>query len=201
MRISDKIGTGGRNPRGIPEQPRARTRTATRTRTISRKGNVRERKCYNYDKHNFTRDHLNECAAKGATCNFCKKVGHFEHTCRAKRNNRGRQSVGIIQGQDDQYHYEQEDIDETVRESSVGWVNTPAPPKQHHSWDSDSLGDYLVMSIRSKNRTALKAAGAKLPIAINGRKTSVWIDSGSPRSIFTIGELRKTLGTNGVTPH
>ena len=80
----------------------------------------------------------------------------------------------------------------------MGWVNTPAPPKQIHSWDSDSSGDYLVMSIRSKNRTELKVAGAKLPIVINGKKTSVWIDSGSPISISTIGELRKTLGANGI---
>ena len=87
-------------------------------------------------------------------------MGHFERTCHAKRNNRGRQSLGMIQGHDDQYRYEQEDIDETVQESSVGWVNTPAPPKQHHSWDSDSSGDYIVTSIRSKNRTELKVAGA-----------------------------------------
>ena len=104
----------------------------------------------------------------------------------------------MIQGQIDQYHYEQEDIDETGQESSVGWVNTTAPPKHHHYWDSDSSGDYLVMSIRSKNRTELEVAGAKLPIAINGKTTSVWIDSRSPISIFTIGELRKTLGTKGV---
>ena len=104
----------------------------------------------------------------------------------------------MIQEQDDQYHYEQEDIDEIVQESSVGWVNTPKPTKQHHSWDSDSSGDCLIMSIRSKNRTELKVAGAKLPPAINGKKTSVWIDCGSPKLIFTIGELRRTLGTNGV---
>ena len=35
--------------------------------------------------------------------------------------------------------------------------------KKHHSWDSDSSGDYLVMSIRSKNKSELKVAGAKLP--------------------------------------
>ena len=104
----------------------------------------------------------------------------------------------MIQGKVDQYHYEQEDIDETVQESSVGWVNNPALPKQHHSWDSDSSGDYLVQPIRSNNRTELKVAGAKMPIAINGKKTSVWVDSGSPKSIFTIEELRRTLGTSGV---
>ena len=79
----------------------------------------------------------------------------------------------------------------------MGWVITP-PPKQHHSWDSDSSGDYLVMSIKPGNMTKFRVEGAKLPIAINGKKTSVWIDSGSPISIFTIGELMRTLGTNGI---
>ena len=35
--------------------------------------------------------------------------------------------------------------------------------------------------------------GAKVPIKINGCKTSIWIDSASPISIFPIGEIRKTL--------
>ena len=54
------------------------------------------------------------------------------------------------------------------------------------------------MSIKSRNKTELRVAGAKLPIAKNGKTTSIWIDSGSPVSIFTIGEIRRTLGTNGV---
>ena len=54
------------------------------------------------------------------------------------------------------------------------------------------------MSIKARNKTVLRVAGAKLPIAINGKRTSVWIDSGSPISTFTIGELRRTLGTTGV---
>ena len=95
-------------------------------------GNAGERKCYNCDKPGFTKDHMNKCAAKRATCYFCKKLGHFEWTCRAKRNNRRRQSIGIIQGQKDHYQYDQADMDEKIclnkKESSVGWVNTP-PPK------------------------------------------------------------------------
>ena len=54
------------------------------------------------------------------------------------------------------------------------------------------------MSIKTRNKTELRVAGAKLPIARHGKRTSVWIDSGSPISIFTIGELRRTLGTTGV---
>ena len=77
--------------------------------------------------------------------------------------------------------------------SSIGWVNKNPVV---HSWDSSSSdGDYMVMAIKHKRVTELKVAGAQLPIKVNGKPTRVWIDSGSPISIFTIGELRKTLGT------
>ena len=79
---------------------------------------------------------------------------------------------------------------------SIGWVNKNPVV---HSWDSSSSdGDYMVMAIRHKRFTELKVAGAQLPIKVNGKSTRVWIDSGSPISIFTIGELRKTLGASGV---
>ena len=54
------------------------------------------------------------------------------------------------------------------------------------------------MAIKSRRETELKVAGAQLPIKINGRQTNVWIDSGSPISIFRVGELKQTLGTAGV---
>ena len=80
--------------------------------------------------------------------------------------------------------------------SSIGWVNKNPVV---HSWDSSSSdGDYMVMAIKHKRVTELKVAGAQLPIKVNGKPTRVWIDSGSPISIFTVGELRKTLGTSGV---
>ena len=52
----------------------------------------------------------------------------------------------------------------------------------------------MVMAVKHKRFTVLKVAGAQLPIKINGKTSRVWIDSGSPKSIFTIGELRRILG-------
>ena len=79
--------------------------------------------------------------------------------------------------------------------SSIGWLN-PSKPLVH-SWDSSSSdGDYMVLAVRHKKFTEIKIAGAQLPIQINGRASRVWIDSGSPVSIFTIGELRGTLGAS-----
>ena len=56
----------------------------------------------------------------------------------------------------------------------------------------------MVMAIKHKRFRELKVAGAQLPIIMNGKSTRVWIDSGSPISIFTIGELRRTLGASGI---
>ena len=63
---------------------------------------------------------------------------------------------------------------------------------------SSSDGDYMVLAIKHKRSTELKIAGAQLPINLNGKSTRVWIDSESPISIFTIGELRRTLGASGT---
>ena len=59
-------------------------------------------------------------------------------------------------------------------------------------------GDYMVMAVKHERFTELKVAGAQLPIRINGKASRVWIDSGSPISIFTIGELRRALGASGL---
>ncbi|XP_063717899.1 uncharacterized protein LOC134844999 [Symsagittifera roscoffensis] len=85
------------------------------------------RRCFNCDQPNFTPEHLTKCPAKNATCNFCRKTGHYERTCRGKRNNRGRPAVGLIQNQEDMEASEIGDAEDTYsqHENSVGWVNTP----------------------------------------------------------------------------
>ena len=44
----------------------------------------------------------------------------------------------------------------------------------------------------------MKVAAAKLALKMNGHSTQAWIDSGSPISFFTIGELKRTLGKQKV---
>ena len=50
---------------------------------------------------------MDRCPAKGVTCNFCHKIGHFERTCRRKRENqRGQEAVGMIRENADDTHLE-----------------------------------------------------------------------------------------------
>ena len=112
-------------------------------------------------------------------------------------NQRGRGAVGMIrENVDDSHLGNSADEEASQHASSIGWVNKNPVV---HSWDSRSSdGDYMVMAIKHKRVTELKVAGAQLPIKVNGKSTRMWIDSGSPISIFSIGELRKTLGPSGV---
>ena len=185
--------------RGGYRHNRAKGRGSYQGRGTNRGRNFpNNNRCYNCDQQNFTREHLDRCPAKGVTCNFCHKIGHFECTCRGKRGNqRGQGAVGMIRENADDSHLENSaDEEASQHASSIGWVNKNPVV---HSWDSSSSdGDYMVMAIKHKRVTELKVAGAQLPIKVNGKPTRVWIDSGSPISIFTIGELRKTLGTSGV---
>ena len=50
------------------------------------------------------------------------------------------------------------------------------------------------MAIRSKEATELKVAGLQLSVKITKKATPLWIDSGSSISLFSLGELRSTLG-------
>ena len=151
----------------------------------------------------FTPEHMSKCPAKNVTCNHCRKVGHYERTCRSKSTlSRGRGGVHMIQEQDGDFLEYTENAEDgpLERGSSVGWVDHgwPKVPAQLPSWDADSSGAYVVMAIRSKKSTELKVTGSQLSVKINQKATRVWMDSGLPISIFTVGELRSTLGSLNV---
>ena len=110
--------------------------------------------------------------------------------------NRGR--VGLINKDGTESGLIQDDPEESASNygGSVGWVTDSKA--RAHGWDSESSTDYVLMSVRRKKDEELKVAGAKLALRINGQATQAWIDSGSPISIFTIGESRRTLGACNV---
>ena len=186
--VSNIRGSRGRGmPRGRGQYPnRGGGRTQDR---------VQERRCYNCDQPNFTPEHRQRCPARAVTCNFCKKIGHFERTCRGKRQSRGGQPVGLIQGDEflDEEDTPSDDVEPQAAASSVGFVK-----REHHSWSSESSDDYMVMAIRRKKETMLKVAGPKLKVFINGHPMNIWIDSGSPISILTLEDLRRTVGRAGI---
>ena len=92
----------------------------------------------------------------------------------------------MIQGQEDGEPFDWEDTDygTSQHENAVEWMSTPTD--RNRSWHSDFPGNYLVMTIRLRKH--MKVVVAKLSIKSHGQKRSVWIDSGSPISIFTTGE-------------
>ena len=75
-----------------------------------------------------------------------------------------------------------------LNEDPVSWVN------QQGSGEKESMtsgsDDYMVMSTkRKKNETELKSPGARVQVEVSGKKMWLWIDSGSPVTIFSITDL------------
>ena len=113
-------------------------------------GSGNNRRCYNCDAPNFTLDHIASCPAKGATCNLCRKLGHFERKCRGVRRGtnqwRGRGRVGLVTDENE-HHQSTQNVND-LNEDPVSWVN------QQGSGENESMtsgsDDYMVMSIKRK---------------------------------------------------
>ena len=64
---------------------------------------------------------------------------------------------------------------------------------------TSGLDDYMVISIkRKKNETELKIPGARVQVEVSGKKMWLWIDSASPVTIFSINDLKTTLGKANI---
>ena len=134
-----------------------------------------------------------------ATCNSCRKLGHFERTCRGIRRGtnqwRGRGRVGLVR-EENEHHQSTQNVNK-LNEDPVSWVNQQGCG-ENESMTSGS-DDYMVMSIkRKKNETELKIPGARVQVEVSGKKMWLWIDSGSPVTIFSINDLKTTLGKANI---
>ena len=134
-------------------------------------GSGNNRRCFNCDAPNFTLDHIANCPAKRATCSSCRKLGHFEQTCRGIRRGtnqwRGRGRVGLVRDENE-HHQSMQSVSEGA-EDPVAWVN------QQGRGENDSItsesDDYMVMSIkRKRNVTELKIPGARVQVEVSGKK-------------------------------
>ena len=84
-----------------------------------------------------------------------------------------------------------------MNEDPVSWVNQQGCG-ENESMTSGS-DDYMVMSMkRKKNETELKIPGARVQVELSGKKMWLWIDSGSPVTIFSMNDLKTTLGKANI---
>ena len=78
-------------------------------------------------------------------------------------------------------------------EDPVAWLNHQG--REDNDSVTSGSDDCMVMSIKKKrNVTELKIPGARVQLEVSGKKMWLWIDSGSPVTIFSMRDLKTTLG-------
>ena len=98
--------------------------------------------------------------------------------------------------EENEHHQSTHNVNE-LNEDPVSWVNQQGC-EENESMTSGS-DDYMVLSIkRKKNETELKIPGARVQVEVSGKKMWLWIDSGSPVTIFSINDLKTTLGKPNI---
>ena len=69
-------------PMGAIRGDEGNIRQRVRTWTVPRKIGNSEGECYKKIEGAIIVQHLKRCPARSAICNFCRKTGHYEKTCR-----------------------------------------------------------------------------------------------------------------------
>ena len=125
-------------------------------------------------------------------------LGHFERTCRGviRGTNqwRGRGQVGLVRDENE-HHQSMHSVD-NASEDQVAWVNQQGRGEKE-SMTSESY-DYMVISIKKKNVIELKIPRARVQVEVSGKKVWLWVDSGSPVTIFSMTDLKATLGKTDI---
>ena len=156
---------------------------------------------------NFTAGHMNQCTAKQAICNICKKTGHFAKMCRSKipplpaqRHNQ-RSPAQRPQGQNSQLKVRQiqeqlidEDEEEEqevvsvdpesalyIKELSEDWADI-----NHIAPESFSKVQNVQLNTTMPNEIWVETTTKNLKIQ--------WLaDTGSPRSFVTLDQANKIM--------
>ena len=84
-----------------------------------------------------------------------------------------------------------------MQEDQVAWVNQQQGCGENRSISSGS-DDHMVMSIRKKNAIELKISSGRVKVQVSGKKMWLWVDSGSPVTIFSVTDLKTTLSKTNL---
>ena len=107
----------------------------------------------------------------------------------------GKRTIGLVR-EENEHHQSTQNVND-LNEDPVSWVNQQGCG-ENESMTSGS-DDYMVMSIhRKRNETELKLPGARVQVEVSGKKMWLWIDNGSPVTIFSINDLKETLGKANI---
>ena len=149
-------------------------------------------RCYNCDAPNFMLDHIANCPAIGITCKACRKVGRFERTSRGVKRGtnqwRGRGRVGLIRDENKHPRSTHSVDNGKIQREQIAWANQQQECGEQIS-TSSGFNDYMVMSIKKKNAVELKITSARVQVEVSGKKMWLWVDSGSPVTIFSMTDL------------
>ena len=91
---------------------------------------------------------------------------------------------------ENEHHQNMHSVD-NASEDQVAWVNQQGS-SENESMTSGS-DDCMAMSIKKKNVMELKIPGARAQVELSGKKMWLWVDSGSPVTIFSMTDLKATL--------
>ena len=155
----------------------------------------------------FTAGHMNQCTAKQAVCNICKKTGHFAKVCRSKipplptRRENQRGTSQRPQGQSNQLKVRQiqeQLIEEEVEEEEQIESESALYIKElSEDWaDINHIAPESFTEVQNVQLNTTMPKEIWVETTANKLKVHWLADTGSPRSFITKEQVNKNLENN-----
>ena len=158
----------------------------------------------------FTAGHMNQCTAKQATCNICKKTGHFAKMCRSKipplptRKPNQRFQQQRPQGQNSQLRVRQiqeqlieEEEPEQEETESVDPESTLYIKELSEDWaDINHIAPNSFSEVKNIHLQANSTKEVWVQTTTNNLKVQWLADTGSPRSFITTEQATEIMKHN-----
>ena len=170
--ISDEEGIKRQRSMGIGVAEGSKPTIKTEPVCAQAVDKMNNRECFRCGAGNFTTDYIKKCPATNHKCEFCNITGHLEKCCNQKYPERKRQMKQRMRNRRKGFsgvYYISEDSEEELDE------------------------DEMVLQVDGTGVKPFEIEGLMC-----GNKFRAIIDTGSPVSIFAIGELRRIIGRRWV---